>query len=45
MHGGNKLEHREEKNPMQTEEEQKKMDGYTERPCQHSTKNLRAVRR
>lgn len=43
MHAGSKPEHgEEEKNPRRPKN--RKTKGYMERPCQHSTKNLRAVR-
>lgn len=43
MHAGSKPEHGEEEK-KQTQTEEQRMKGYVERPCRHSTKNLRAVR-
>lgn len=44
MHAGSKPEHGEEEKKKPRRPKHRKTKGYMERPCQHSTENLRAVR-
>lgn len=44
MHAGSKPKHGEEEKKNSRRPKNRKTKGYMERPCQHSTENLRAVR-